>query len=280
MKHDRMMLAATALVATLFLLTMGASVASADILNLTTAGASVTSTAASGSTFIVQQGSKQSAGSGVIDPFIRIQPSSPSNPPNEAGYNTGSTPILDDLANSYNQLLPLSVVPIVTLGGVDYRQFLLDINQSNGGTKHFLSLNQIQIFTGGPAPTTFGGAPCDSSQSNCTTTPNVTLTGLTQVFQMSTDAINHQIKLDADLTSGSGEADMFLYVPNSVFTGGPDVTLFSQFGDPTGDWRQTDGYEEWATLKGSTSVPDGGLTLMLLGGVLVGVETMRRRLRA
>jgi hypothetical protein len=27
-------------------------------------------------------------------------------------------------------------------------------------------------------------------------------------------------------------------------------------------------------------VPDGGVTLMLLGGVLVGLETLRRRLRA
>ena len=34
------------------------------------------------------------------------------------------------------------------------------------------------------------------------------------------------------------------------------------------------------TGYGSTSVPDGGMTLMLLGGGLVGLETLRRRLRA
>jgi hypothetical protein len=28
-----------------------------------------------------------------------------------------------------------------------------------------------------------------------------------------------------------------------------------------------------------TSVPDGGMTLMLLGGALVGLETLRRRYR-
>jgi hypothetical protein len=31
--------------------------------------------------------------------------------------------------------------------------------------------------------------------------------------------------------------------------------------------------------KGSVSVPDGGVTLMLLGGVLVGIESLRRKLR-
>jgi hypothetical protein len=29
-----------------------------------------------------------------------------------------------------------------------------------------------------------------------------------------------------------------------------------------------------------TTVPDGGLTLTLLGGVLVGLETLRRKIRA
>jgi len=34
------------------------------------------------------------------------------------------------------------------------------------------------------------------------------------------------------------------------------------------------------TLYNPTSVPDGGVTLMLLGGVLVGLETLRRKFRA
>jgi hypothetical protein len=33
-------------------------------------------------------------------------------------------------------------------------------------------------------------------------------------------------------------------------------------------------------VTGSNSVPDGGMTLMLLGGALVGLETLRRRVRA
>jgi len=33
------------------------------------------------------------------------------------------------------------------------------------------------------------------------------------------------------------------------------------------------------SIYGGTAVPDGGMTLMLLGGVLVGLETLRRRLR-
>lgn len=258
-------------------------VAQADLLDLTTTGATVQSTAQTGGTFIVQQISPQSTGTGVIDPFVRINPGSPGNPPNEAGYNTAGIVVLDDVSGAWLHLLPLTEVPIVNLGGTNYRQFMLDINQNNGGTGNLLSLNQIQIFTGGPAPTTYGGAPCDSSQATCSAPPNITLAGLTNVFTMSasTDPNGpNQIKMDYSLNQGSGSGDMFLYVLDSVFTGGPYVTLFSQFGDPTGFWRQTDGFEEWAVLTGPTSVPDGGVTLMLLGGALVSLEALRRRFRA
>jgi hypothetical protein len=44
-------------------------------------------------------------------------------------------------------------------------------------------------------------------------------------------------------------------------------------------WPQQGGISH-VTIYGGTSVPDGGVTLMLLGCALVGVETLRRRFRA
>ncbi len=48
----------------------------------------------------------------------------------------------------------------------------------------------------------------------------------------------------------------------------------------TSDGSQTTGNKVWAIsndLSSPPSVPDGGMTLMLLGGVLLGVETLRRK---
>jgi hypothetical protein len=39
-------------------------------------------------------------------------------------------------------------------------------------------------------------------------------------------------------------------------------------------------YQDMVVKISAVSVPDGGVTLMLLGGVLVGLEALRRRLRA
>jgi hypothetical protein len=43
---------------------------------------------------------------------------------------------------------------------------------------------------------------------------------------------------------------------------------------------QAAGLSHFSLYKSTTSVPDGGVTLMLLGGALVGLETLRRKFRA
>ena len=40
-----------------------------------------------------------------------------------------------------------------------------------------------------------------------------------------------------------------------------------------------DGPDRFFVVPGASSVPDGGLTLVLLGGALVGFETLRRKFR-
>lgn len=56
-------------------------------------------------------------------------------------------------------------------------------------------------------------------------------------------------------------------------------------GNLTGDiqiQRRANGraLSNWTVYRPTTSVPEGGMTLMLLGGALLGLETLRRRIRA
>lgn len=57
------------------------------------------------------------------------------------------------------------------------------------------------------------------------------------------------------------------------------VQIPGKLGSPLDPTQKPLGLSHY-TLFNPTSVPDGGVTLMLLGGALVGLETLRRRFRA
>lgn len=230
--------------------TLGAAnSAYAGTIDLTTAGASFTQTAAVGGSFTVTQISPQSTGTGVIDSFLRVQQNG-----SEQGYNTSNGTPLDDKAGNFTRALLTSEIPTVTIGGVDYLQFLLDVNQSNPS---LVSLNQIQIFQSSSDPTGF-------SLTDATATSNSLINSFTpsatEIFRMNnTTPLGYTILLDYSLNAGSGSGDMFLYVRKSDFNLSTTYTiLFSQFGTPPGASGTNDGFEEWAVLKpaGTTCPPD------------------------
>jgi len=235
------------------------AVCNSATIDLTTAG---TSGSANGALF--QQISPQSTGTGVIDSFLRIQANG-----TEQGFNNSVSEFtLDDVAKggqNYNHDILLSHVPIVSLNGVNYYQFLLDINQS-GSEAHgsdLLSMYAMQIW--------LRGSPITTLSHPRGTYADLTGSGATLAWTLG----DSTVELDARLNPGSGAGDMFAYIPQSVLgTADQYVYLYSAFGIPH---ESNDGFEEWAVLKGGSSVPDGGLTILLLGSALAGLGMLRKR---
>lgn len=220
--------------------------ASADIVDLTSTGSFGVINLARYEAVNVR-----TAGTGVINPFVRIQ-----NGGTEQGYNTSARPTpFDEKSGNFTRDITLGELGTCVVDGTEYLEFLLDINQSQGGNNSLLSLDQVKIFTSSVA-----------SQS----TTDVSALG-TLRYDMDEGGDNW-VRLDSGLSTGSGQDDMRLLVPRSVMGGAAPETfvyLYSQFGthhDSNG------GFEEWAV---SGVVPGPGAGLALAGIALVG----RRRRR-
>src|SRR6476660_8264052 len=92
-------------------------------------------------------------GTGVIDSFLRVQQKGA-----EEGFNTGARPMTCDTRTcddktdpNFTRNLLSSTVPVVNIGGTDYRAFYLDINESAGGSQNYLTLDQVEIYVSNAA---------------------------------------------------------------------------------------------------------------------------------
>src|SRR5690349_17001898 len=96
----------------------------ATTVDLTTAGSLGSANNALFSTTDVQP-----TGTGVMDPFLRIQ--AHGNATVQEGYNTSLRPVeLDQKTDpNFTRPLPLNTLLPVTINGTDYYQFLLDVNE-------------------------------------------------------------------------------------------------------------------------------------------------------
>ena len=198
---------------------IAASITSARALDLTTAGSSGTVNGA-----FFQQVPDQTTGTGVIQPFLRVQGNGI-----ETGLNTSLSSVLGDTKTGiWTHDILLSAVPIVTLGGVQYYQFLLDINQT--GANPLLSLNKLEIWT----------SPGTLPEAN--SYDDLAAGGATKKWELTST-----IELNYALNPGSGAGDMFAYIPLSVVgpAGTLSLYLYTEFGTPNGS---NDGFEEWAEI--------------------------------
>lgn len=214
---------------------------------------------------VVRQIDPQPTGTGYIRSFVRIQGASSGGGP-ERGYNTDSRPLQFDEKSGaqFTRSITLDRVPVVTVGGVAYREFLLDINQRSSSPR--LSLDSVRVFLAGRGDLTGYDAAAN------------TLAGRAAVFDLDAGG-DVAVKLNAALNSGSGSGDMALLIPAEAFAGAAAnafVYLYSEFGGQAG-MTANGGFEEWAVRSGSAAPATGTLTGRVnlfvddLEGGLVGV---------
>lgn len=223
------------------------------------------------------------SGTGRFPAFVQIE-----GQPDFEAYNTTVNDVLNNgSSDTFNHEISISELPIHTVGGIDYYSFYLDINESNGmgqsvEADKFLSLDEIQIYT--------------SNVANQSTGDPSTLGTLVWDLDGLGDST---VLLDFNLGTGSGRADMELLVPVSLFSGGPFVYLYSQFGgvgtvaanelfdgSKAGNYGASDGFEEWALGLDNQNgedppdplpaVPEPA-TILLLGSGLAAAAAARRR---
>ena len=196
---------------------------------------------------------QQPTGTGVIEPFLRVQ-----NTPTEQGYNTSAGTPFDDKAGIWTHDLTVADLQSteVTLKGISYFKLLLDVNEP-GGKKSLISLDQLQLYT--------------SSVGSQTTTDVSSLGTLRYSFDT-----GDRVILDASRNHGSGSGDMYAYIPTSDFSGAKTsdfVYLYAHFGNT--DSSQS-GFEEWA-LVNVAPIPEMDALFPIIGFFAVAFVIQRLR---
>jgi len=263
------------------LLILGLSLAStpalASTIDLTDPGTSGELTGLpGGNAWFIQGGAPIVSGTGVFPSFVQVQAHGSNTA--ERAYNTTVNNVMDNgPADPHNHEIQMSDLALTSKDGTLYYEFLLDINETATSAGQYLSLNDLVIKT--------------STLANQSATSIAALLGTTVWDMKPAD----QVLLNYGLvSSGSGKPDMTFLVPYAAFAGAKAtdyVYLYSEFGltpSVTGlnskgktvvleNYGASAGFEEWAIGKATAKVPDGGMTLMLLGASLGALRLLRRR---
>lgn len=235
---------------------VGGTALAATTVDLTTVGA----TGSLNDGAVIQQSFAGVVGTGVLEPFLRVQRSG-----NEEGYNTssrlaGSNKILwadgsaagDVKTDPATHDLALNTVPVVVYNGQPYREFRLDLNEDSGSGA-LVSLDEVRVFVGTDQNINYFNRANGSHR----VPPSATVNAATPVWEMG----DFTVKLNADLSSGSGNAgDARLLVPVGAFGTAGTACPYNPAAAPCGYWvyfytqfglnQPTEAtFEEWSVRK-------------------------------
>lgn len=210
------------------------------------------------------QNSLKPAGTGVIDPFLTIQAS-----PTEQGYNGTNNNFDTKRVPQWNHPITLGSLAQIAVNGNHYYEFIVDVNEPNNATST-ISLNMLNVWT---SPTT---------QSSTSVGTNGLFNGSlgTLRYSMSTNLGDNSV-LYNDVNSGSGQADIAIFIPVSDFAGASltdNLYMYQAWGNTL---ASNGGYEETFAVQGmnTTPVPEVSSFAPLAGILLmvVGMDYLRRR---
>lgn len=193
--------------------------------------------ASSGSVeYIGSSAANESSGTGIFDPFLRLQ-----GDPTQRGYNTDGPVAFETKSGRWTKAILASAIPIVNcvideIGTTGQCwEIFVDINESN--TAKYVSLNEVEVwFTTNPNLVGYvepGGFP----------------SGATQQYDFSGEILIH------DVNQGSGRGDLRYLIPVTSFTAADYFVLFSKWGTTTTTapdgktYASEGGFEEWKVRK-------------------------------
>jgi uncharacterized repeat protein (TIGR01451 family) len=172
---------------------------------------------------------RQSSGTGLFDPFVRLQGS-----PTEQGFNTNAPVTFDAKTGTWTHAILVSAIPVVTINSTRYWELFNDINEGNN-TKH-ISLNRVEIWF--------------TTNASITDGTGTTFTGFAAPATLKY-AFSGEIRIN-DVNSGSGRGDLRFLVPLTNIPTPPANTyfvLYSQWGTTSPTYNSDGGFEEWKVRK-------------------------------
>lgn len=259
-KMQKLIWAATVAVAAVWTSQQTANATQYDLVN----NSSQTVGGINGNDAIFEKAFNRPTGTGVFDPFLRVQENN-----EEKGFNTSNIdnpPNWDAKNGIWTHDLLFGSLQSVNKGGIDYYQFMLDLGEPSGNGKENILLKTFNLYTSGVASRTQGNNPVTGINDN---PDNLG----TEHFAFS--AGNSIMFVDE--SSGNGQSDVAIYIPTSAFVNpAAYLYLYVEFGlsDNNVDGNSDGTFEEFAAR--TSTVPDGGTTLMLFGCALSCLGVVRR----